>query len=102
MRVIRKIDGAQKEDGYMVPISVDDYIKKLAATNTDLDINSLRESLIDAEKAKKNGAVCTICGNPIWAAGSAVVGWNGCFTCISGEADDSEDYEVEGYLDSKN
>jgi hypothetical protein len=54
------------------------------------------------KKAKKNGAVCTICENPIWTARSAVVGWNGCFTCISGEADDSEDYEIEGHLASKN
>lgn len=36
-----------------------------------------------------------ICGAPIWAAGSAITGINMCFTCTTGEADDSEDYEIE-------
>jgi hypothetical protein len=36
-----------------------------------------------------------VCGEPIWATGTAIVGWNGCFTCISGENDDSEDFEIE-------
>ena len=54
-------------------------------------IAALRESLA----AKKNGARCMICGAPIWAAGSAITGTNMCFTCTTGEADDSEDYEIE-------
>jgi len=36
-----------------------------------------------------------ICGAPIWAVGSAITGTNMCFTCTTGEADDSEDYEIE-------
>ena len=36
-----------------------------------------------------------ICGAPIWAAGSAITGTNMCFTCTTGEAADSEDYEIE-------
>lgn len=36
-----------------------------------------------------------ICGASIWAAGSAITGMNRCFTCTTGEADDSEDYEIE-------
>ena len=31
-----------------------------------------------------------ICGAPIWAAGSAITGSNLCFTCTTGEADDSD------------
>ena len=31
----------------------------------------------------------------IWAAGSGVTGTYLCFTCTTGEADDSEDYEIE-------
>ncbi len=54
-------------------------------------IRSLEETL----KAKKNGAKCVICGNPIWAAGSAITGIHMCFTCTTGEADDSDDYEIE-------
>ena len=54
-------------------------------------IASLREALV----AKKSGARCMICGAPIWAAGSGVTGTYLCFTCTTGEADDSEDYEIE-------
>ena len=36
-----------------------------------------------------------ICGAPIWAAGSAITGTKMCFSCTTGEADDSEDYEIE-------
>ncbi len=54
-------------------------------------IRSLEETL----KAKKNGAKCVICGKPIWAAGSAITGTYMCFTCTTGEADDSDDYEIE-------
>ena len=43
----------------------------------------------------ESGARCMICGAPIWAAGSAITGTNMCFTCTTGEADDSEDYEIE-------
>ena len=31
----------------------------------------------------------------MWAAGTAIVGWNGCFNCITGESDNSEDYEID-------
>ena len=37
--------------------------------------------------------VCS--GAPIWAAGSAITGSNLCFTCTTGEANDSDDYEIE-------
>ena len=77
------------------PISVDDFINKHIKINLDESENSLRSSLIEAAESKKNGAKCMTCGQPIWAIGSAIVGWNGCFTCISGEADCSDDYEIE-------
>lgn len=53
-------------------------------------ITDLQNALND----KKNGAKCCVCGNPIWAAGSAITGTNMCFTCTTGESDDSEDYEI--------
>lgn len=77
----------------MVEIDVDDYLKKLSDVNKE-DIKTLKESLNDTLQAKKNGATCQICGATIWAAGSAVVGWHGCFTCITGETDSSEDFEI--------
>jgi hypothetical protein len=43
-------------------------------------------------KAFKAGERCD-CGEPIWVIGSAVAG-HMCFTCITGSANDSEDYEI--------
>lgn len=37
------------------------------------------------------------CGNPIWAVGSALTGSPLCFTCITGSADPSDDFEIAGY-----
>ena len=55
----------------------------------------LREALVRTVDAKKSGTVCHICGQPIWVIGSATVGWNGGFTCITDEADSSEDHEID-------
>jgi len=77
------------------PISVDEFIKSYKKSNPKEDAESLRQALTDVVADKKKGAVCNICKQPIWAVGSAVVGWNGCFTCITGEADNSEDCEIE-------
>jgi hypothetical protein len=49
---------------------------------------ALRESL----EAAKLGECCD-CGEPIWVLGSAVVG-RGCFTCITGKATPTDDYEI--------
>ena len=48
-----------------------------------------------AAQQKREMATCT-CGNPIWAVGSAACGSSMCFTCITGEADCSGDFEVAG------
>ena len=77
------------------PISAEDFLKSYKDNNPSEDVESLRSVLVDVVKAKKKGAVCNICKQPIWAIGSAVVGWNGCFTCITGEADNSEDNEID-------
>jgi len=77
------------------PITVDDFIKSYIENNPGERNNNIKEVLIETVADKKNGAKCDICQQPIWAIGSAIVGWNGCFTCITGEADESEDYEIE-------
>lgn len=77
------------------PISVDEFVKSYYKNNPKEDDPNLREILIGTANDKKNGAKCGQCGQPIWAVGSAIVGWNGCFTCITGEADNSDDYEIE-------
>ena len=70
-------------------ITVNEYVK---LNNCEGE----RNALVDAIETRDSGEPCMVCDNPeIWSAGSATVGWPGCFTCITCEADASEDYEVE-------
>ena len=78
-----------------VSINVDEFIESYKKNNPQENTKDLRTALMDAVKNKKSGCKCSICENPIWAIGTSIVGWNGCFTCISGEADNSEDYEID-------
>ena len=78
----------------MVPISVPEFADMVMKNNKGYRRKDLIETLNETLKAKNNGAGCMICGAPIWAAGSAITGTNMCFTCTTGEADDSEDYEI--------
>ena len=75
------------------PIALDDYINKHIAANPSDNRSELTANLKAALKAFKAGAKCS-CGNPIWVIGSAVTG-HACFTCITGEADASEDFEID-------
>lgn len=77
------------------PITIDDFIKSYYENNPGERNNNIHESLIATVQAKKDGAKCMQCGSPIWAIGTAIVGWDGCFTCITGEADNSDDYEID-------
>jgi hypothetical protein len=78
-----------------VPISIDDYITKNEKSNPGYNMVNLRKALSKYVKAKKNGRKCDNCGNLIWAAGSAIADWNACFSCITGESDNSNDYEID-------
>ena len=77
-----------------VPITIDEFIKSYMKRNPKENGAKIREALIRAVDAKKAGAVCSVCDRPIWAIGS-VTGTYRCFTCITGEADNSEDYEID-------
>ena len=77
------------------PISIGDFLKAHEKNNPSEDTKEYRAASEQAVQTKKSGAVCSQCGSPIWAVGTATVGWNGCFTCITGEADCSEDYEID-------
>lgn len=79
----------------MIPIKIDKYARMVVKRNPDEDLGRLKVSLKNALEAKKAGAKCVVCGNPIWAAGSGITGTNMCFTCTTLDADDSEDYEIE-------
>ena len=72
-------------------ISIEEFADGVVKNNKDTNRKELIASLRESLAAKKNGARCMICGAPIWAAGSGVTGTYLCFTCTTGEADDSED-----------
>lgn len=78
----------------MIKITIEEFAKQYIKDNPDQNLEDITASLEKALKSKQNGACCIHCGRPIWAIGTAVVGFNGCFTCITGESDASEDYEV--------
>jgi formamidopyrimidine-DNA glycosylase len=79
----------------MVGISIEKFADMTAKANKDINKKELIEDLKVTRLAKKNGAKCMVCGSPIWAVGSAVTGSYMCFTCMTLESDDSEDYEIE-------
>ena len=56
-------------------------------------MNRLKKDLLYFKQLKLKGEKC-ICGNPIWIIGSAISG-KACFTCITGERDFSDAYEIE-------
>ena len=76
-------------------ISIEEFADGVVKNNKDANRRELIAALREALAAKKNGAGCMICGAPIWAAGSGVTGTYLCYTCTTGEADNSEYYEIE-------
>lgn len=79
----------------MVPISMDRFVVSYLKNNPKENKQKLITSLKAAAAAKQEGTVCNQCGQPIWAIGTVVAGWNACSTCMTGEADDSEDFEID-------
>ncbi|PGK51692.1 hypothetical protein CN918_28265 [Priestia megaterium] len=79
----------------MNPISIDKIVEKIAKENPGTDKAALTEALNAAVKRKNQGERCTFCDEPIWAVGSAVSGTDLCFTCVTGESDSSDDYEID-------
>lgn len=80
----------------MIHISIADFVKQTIQANPDTDAAFLTAAFQEMLKLRRNGATCVVCGNaPMWAAGSTLTETPMCFTCTTGEADDSEDYEIE-------
>jgi predicted transcriptional regulator len=77
------------------PISIYKFARSYVKNNPSESLEDVILSLKEAVRHKKAGGKCIICGNPIWAIGSAIVGTDMCFTCITGEADQKEDYEID-------
>jgi len=79
-----------------VPIGIEQYIQQHVRRNPDEKPDALRARLRECVSAALRGERCE-CGEPIWAIGSAVAG-HACFTCITGEASPSDDYEIDEVL----
>ncbi len=77
----------------MQKISIDNFIKKYKINNPKDDVKKLKDDLVHFKRLRDEGATCN-CGNSIWVIGSVISG-EGCFTCITGEADGSDDYDIE-------
>ena len=78
----------------LTPIPVKEFADMVMKNNKGNKRKELIRTLEETLQAQNAGATCMICGAPIWAAGSAITGNYMCFTCTTGEADDSEDYEI--------
>jgi Zn finger protein HypA/HybF involved in hydrogenase expression len=75
-----------------VPIKIPDYVRLHLRNNRGETADAVTKRLQSALDAYQAGSRCQ-CGAPIWVIGSAEAG-NACFTCITGESDPSEDYEI--------
>jgi len=82
-----------------VPIGVENYLKLHLKNNPDEDPADLRRRLRACLEEALAGARCA-CGEPIWVIGSAFAG-HACFTCTTGEADPSKDYEIDEVLEAR-
>lgn len=78
----------------MIKITAEKFAKMYVEKNPGASFNEVKANLKDVLIRKKAGAACGNCGEPIWVAGSAIAGFDGCFSCITGESDHSDDYEV--------
>ena len=82
-----------KFEGYkFTKISVDNFIEKYKMNNPKEDLTKLKKNILYFKQLKKDGVKC-YCGNSLWVIGSAISG-KGCFTCITGETDFSNDYDI--------
>lgn len=79
-----------------IPISIDSYVEKHLKSNPSDNENEVKEKLNTALSDYKRGIKCR-CGNDIWVVGSAFTG-NSCFTCITGESEPSDDYEIDSAI----
>jgi len=85
-----------RRDMGFVPIGIREYLKLHVKANPDENPTDVLARLRGCVCDALAGARCH-CGAPIWVVGSASAGHR-CFTCITGEAVPSEDYEIDEVL----
>ncbi len=76
-----------------IPIGKEEFARKVVKNNKGEKKKNIIKAIQASLKDVRKGQKCS-CGNTIWVAGSIFVG-NSCFTCITGETDASEDYEID-------
>jgi hypothetical protein len=77
-------------------ISIEKYVELHLKSNPSENKNDLEKRLKSALEDYRNRIKCS-CGNDIWVIGSAAVG-NSCFTCITGESEPTDDYEIDSAI----
>lgn len=78
-----------------IPKSIPDLAQMLFESNGG-EVNEWQIKLEVAADLKRRRQTC-MCGNPIWAVGSVLAGSSMCYTCITGSADPSDDFEISGF-----
>jgi hypothetical protein len=76
-----------------IPIGLNEYVDLHLRANAGVERADLVERLQNAIASAERGERCR-CGRPIWIIGSAEAGLS-CFTCITGEAQPDQDYEID-------
>jgi len=79
------------------PIKLRGYVRLHLKSNPGSKEADEVARLQSALTAYKAGRRCS-CGQPIWVIGASQAG-HMCFTCSTGEADCSEDYEIDEACD---
>ena len=79
----------------MIPISIEEFTGKYIEWNPEENAAAVKLHFESVLKRKLSGAKCPVCGAPIWALGSALSKFDGCFACITKEHDNSRDLEFK-------
>ena len=95
-RLSASLNGRQQAVPF-VPIQLEEYVRLHLRSNPGASAVDVTARLQCALEVYKAGRRCH-CGAPIWVIGSAEIGLM-CFTCITGEAGPSGDYEIAGACD---
>ena len=79
-----------------IPVTLERYVELYLEANPSESASAVRARLEAALSDHKAGVRCH-CGNRLWVVGAAEAG-NSCFTCITGEAVPSSDFELDEAL----
>ncbi|QOR64600.1 hypothetical protein IM538_12020 [Cytobacillus suaedae] len=78
----------------MIPISIDELLERMSKENSALNKQDMKNRILFFAERKKKGVRC-LCGQSIWAIGSALSGFDMCFQCLMGEEDNTQDFELD-------